>query len=95
MTDDDEAIWDSDDDTRLYHDRVNDDLSEESSGGQGYEQTMSDREWTRLEQEHHNNGYREGLEIGKEHTLQQGFDRGYQEGLTLGREMGLLRGKLA
>ncbi|KAI9594071.1 hypothetical protein BDF19DRAFT_445826 [Syncephalis fuscata] len=62
---------------------------------QRYDQAMSDREWTRLERLHHNDGYREGLEMGKERTLQRGFDQGYQEGLALGKEIGLLRGKLA
>jgi hypothetical protein len=56
MTDDDEVIWDSNDehDSHLYHDRINNELNEEHGTGQRYEQTMSEREWTRMEQLYHN-----------------------------------------
>lgn len=39
-------------------------------------------------------GYREGITVGKESALQEGFDAGFaQVGVHLGRELGQLRGR--
>uniref|UniRef100_A0A8H7NJW2 Protein YAE1 n=1 Tax=Bionectria ochroleuca TaxID=29856 RepID=A0A8H7NJW2_BIOOC len=48
----------------------------------------------RLETEHTTAGYREGIALGKEATLQQGFDEGYSVGAALGLQAGQLLGLL-
>ncbi|KZT28873.1 hypothetical protein NEOLEDRAFT_1145623 [Neolentinus lepideus HHB14362 ss-1] len=53
-------------------------------------------QWTKLENDFTNAGYREGITAGKESALQEGFDAGFaQDGAPLGRELGLLRGACA
>lgn len=48
----------------------------------------------RLETEHTTTGYREGIAIGKEATLQKGFDQGYTIGAAIGLRAGHLLGTL-
>ncbi|KAL0024404.1 hypothetical protein WJX79_010910 [Trebouxia sp. C0005] len=50
------------------------------------------REWNVRREQHYNSGYREGLDAGKEQTLQQGFDTGFLQGCTAGHEWGMLQG---
>eukprot|EP00128_Syssomonas_multiformis_P014096 Colp12_sorted_trinity150504_noHs@105 len=63
------------------------------------EDAMSDhedyeREYRAIKEVHGNKGYLEGIEAGKEETLQAGFDLGYSEGSELGFLLGTLRGIL-
>uniref|UniRef100_A0A7M4EZI3 Essential protein Yae1 N-terminal domain-containing protein n=1 Tax=Crocodylus porosus TaxID=8502 RepID=A0A7M4EZI3_CROPO len=39
-------------------------------------------------------GYRDGVEAGKEHALQQGFNQGYREGAKMMRTCGQFKGIL-
>ncbi|OQR98320.1 hypothetical protein ACHHYP_08742 [Achlya hypogyna] len=39
-------------------------------------------------------GFREGIDVGKEQTLQEGFDHGYKHGAAKGFQSGLLQGLL-
>jgi hypothetical protein len=48
----------------------------------------------RLEAEHSTAGYREGIALGKEATLQKGFDEGYPLGAAIGLQAGHLLGML-
>jgi hypothetical protein len=48
----------------------------------------------RLETEHNTAGYREGIALGKEATLQEGFDQGYSIGAAIGLQAGQLLGLL-
>ncbi|DBA80550.1 hypothetical protein WJX77_009478 [Trebouxia sp. C0004] len=50
------------------------------------------REWAVRREQHYNSGYREGLDAGKEQTIQQGFDSGFVQGCTAGHEWGILQG---
>eukprot|EP00128_Syssomonas_multiformis_P014095 Colp12_sorted_trinity150504_noHs@103 len=64
------------------------------------EDAMSDhedyeREYRAIKEVHGNKGYLEGIEAGKEETLQAGFDLGYSEGSELGFLLGTLRGILS
>ncbi|KAG8925007.1 hypothetical protein FRC02_010050 [Tulasnella sp. 418] len=55
--------------------------------------THEEREWTRISETFHNDGYREGITTGKESALQQGFDDGFNDiGVPIGKEIGILRG---
>ncbi|KAF8531107.1 hypothetical protein JB92DRAFT_2853522, partial [Gautieria morchelliformis] len=54
---------------------------------------IPNREWSKLDDDFTNAGYREGIMAGKESALQEGFDDGFARvGAPLGREIGLLRG---
>ncbi|KAF9987408.1 F-actin-capping protein [Modicella reniformis] len=46
-----------------------------------YDRSIAEREWSRLHDTFGNTGYREGIEEGKEGTLQQGFNQGWTEGV--------------
>ncbi|KAG9120404.1 hypothetical protein FRC07_004116 [Ceratobasidium sp. 392] len=55
--------------------------------------TAADREWNKLSNDFMTAGYREGITVGKELALQEGFDDGFASvGAPLGRQVGLLRG---
>lgn len=58
------------------------------------EQAALDREWETRHQQFYNSGYRDGLDEGKELTLQHGFNAGFAEGAHAGFEFGLVRGAL-
>lgn len=49
---------------------------------------------TRVEREHHNSGYVEGITASKEKWLQPGFDGGYPTGAVLGMQVGQIIGTL-
>ncbi|KAF9162554.1 hypothetical protein DFQ26_003439 [Actinomortierella ambigua] len=62
----------------------------------GYERDIAEREWARMHENFGNEGYREGIEEGKDdHTMQQGFNRGWQDGFHYGHELGKLRGLIS
>ncbi|KFH43303.1 hypothetical protein ACRE_059610 [Hapsidospora chrysogenum ATCC 11550] len=48
----------------------------------------------RLETDHSTAGYREGVHIGKQETLQKGFDEGYPLGAAIGLQAGQIVGLL-
>lgn len=48
----------------------------------------------RLETEHSTAGYREGVHVGKQETLQKGFDEGYPLGAAIGLQAGQIVGLL-
>ena len=48
----------------------------------------------RLETEHTTAGYREGIHVGKQATLQEGFDHGYPIGAAIGLQAGQILGVL-
>jgi flagellar biosynthesis/type III secretory pathway protein FliH len=54
-----------------------------------------DREWKARETNFFSSGYREGLEQGKHHTVQRGFNEGFADGTTQGFEWGKARGALS
>ncbi|KAI9310085.1 hypothetical protein BX666DRAFT_2033505 [Dichotomocladium elegans] len=60
-----------------------------------YDRDIAAREWERLNENHGNEGYKEGITEGKEVLMQKGFDRGYTEGLELGKAFGRLRGTVS
>ncbi|KAI3438103.1 hypothetical protein D9Q98_000545 [Chlorella vulgaris] len=62
---------------------------------QGGASDQLDREWQARREEHFSSGYREGLEAGKQETVQEGFDQGYQQGSAAGFECGAARGAAA
>ncbi|KAI8341238.1 hypothetical protein BC941DRAFT_416297 [Chlamydoabsidia padenii] len=66
-----------------------------SSGDEDYDQVIAEKEWLRMQENHGNDGYKEGIIEGKEVCMQKGFDQGYIEGLAIGKELGALRGKLS
>ncbi|OBZ87814.1 Uncharacterized protein YAE1 [Choanephora cucurbitarum] len=57
-----------------------------------YERNLAEREWERLQEDHGNTGYKEGIVEGKEVNMQRGFDVGYVEGFAIGKAIGRLRG---
>ncbi|KAG1144009.1 hypothetical protein G6F37_012168 [Rhizopus arrhizus] len=57
-----------------------------------YEKNLAEKEWDRLQDDHGNSGYKEGIIEGKEVNMQRGFDEGYKEGLAIGKAVGKLRG---
>ncbi|KAI8875627.1 hypothetical protein K501DRAFT_263521 [Backusella circina FSU 941] len=69
-----------------------DDIWGSSDDEREYERDLAEREWERLQEDHGNTGYKEGIVEGKEINMQRGFDRGYIEGLAIGKEIGNLKG---
>ncbi|KAI8051361.1 uncharacterized protein B0P05DRAFT_313175 [Gilbertella persicaria] len=57
-----------------------------------YERNLAEKEWEKLQEDHGNTGYKEGIVEGKEVNMQRGFDKGYVEGLAIGKAVGRLRG---
>ncbi|KAG1049837.1 hypothetical protein G6F43_007860 [Rhizopus delemar] len=71
----------------------NDDVWAESNEEHtDYERNLAEKEWDRLQDDHGNSGYKEGIIEGKEVNMQRGFDEGYKEGLAIGKAVGKLRG---
>ena len=54
---------------------------------------LAREERTRYER-HFNNGFMEGLDVGKTEAAQAGFDAGYAAGVPAGERLGVLRGQL-
>ena len=57
-------------------------------------ETSHPSDMRRLETEHATAGYREGINVGKQATLQQGFDDGYTMGAAIGLQAGQVLGVL-
>lgn len=53
---------------------------DEDLWGEGDEGDGLDREWKARREEHFSGGYREGLEAGKQQTVQAGFNEGAHAG---------------
>ncbi|KAG0051142.1 hypothetical protein BGZ83_004044 [Gryganskiella cystojenkinii] len=60
-----------------------------------YDRSIAEKEWSRLHENFGNSGYLEGIEEGKESTLQEGFNQGWSEGVQYGHELGRLRGLIS
>lgn len=60
-----------------------------------YERNLAEKEWEKLQEDHGNSGYKEGVVEGKEVNMQRGFDKGYKEGLFIGKSLGQIRGKIS
>ncbi|GAA5796169.1 hypothetical protein EDC94DRAFT_585733 [Helicostylum pulchrum] len=75
----------------------NEDIWADSSDEEqvAYERNLAEREWERLQEDHGNTGYKEGIVEGKEVKMQRGFDKGYTEGLMIGKLIGKLRGMIS
>ncbi|PLW05779.1 hypothetical protein PCANC_26727 [Puccinia coronata f. sp. avenae] len=56
-------------------------------------QHISEVEYTRLAEQFHTTGYREGIQKGKDQATQQGFNDGFAAGAQRGKRLGLLRGR--
>ncbi|KAH9448779.1 hypothetical protein Pst134EA_028076 [Puccinia striiformis f. sp. tritici] len=68
------------------------DESLQISPEQGHLQ-ISEVEYTRLAEQFHTTGYREGIHKGKEITTQEGFNHGFAAGAQRGKRLGRLRGQ--
>ncbi|KAI8097334.1 uncharacterized protein BX664DRAFT_326151 [Halteromyces radiatus] len=71
------------------------DIWASSDDENNYDRIIAEKDWERLQENHGNDGYKEGIIEGKEVRMQHGFDKGYIEGLAIGKELGILRGKLS
>ncbi|OAC97731.1 hypothetical protein MUCCIDRAFT_116215 [Mucor lusitanicus CBS 277.49] len=80
----------------MVHSDVEDDIWADSDNEEqvAYERNLAEKEWERLQEDHGNTGYKEGIVEGKEVNMQKGFDRGYAEGLVIGKAVGRLRGMM-
>jgi hypothetical protein len=92
----------SGDDTYLTHgggdpvppEVVNDGLDDVFGGDEFEDAENSHPDIRRLETDHSTAGYREGVHIGKQETLQKGFDEGYPLGAAIGLQAGQIVGLL-
>eukprot|EP00878_Enallax_costatus_P017661 GHUV01018555.1.p1 GENE.GHUV01018555.1~~GHUV01018555.1.p1 ORF type:complete len:154 (+),score=52.50 GHUV01018555.1:162-623(+) len=73
---------------------VDDVWGDDSDDGASAERSQLDREWEARHQHFYNTGYREGLDEGKELTLQLGFNFGFSEGAEAGFRFGVMKGAL-
>ncbi|KAI8640452.1 hypothetical protein BD408DRAFT_404107 [Parasitella parasitica] len=78
----------------MGHTDIDDDIwaNSDNEEPENYERSLAENEWERLQEDHGNTGYKEGIVEGKEVNMQRGFDRGYAEGLVVGKALGKLRG---
>ncbi|KAI8376360.1 uncharacterized protein BYT42DRAFT_615118 [Radiomyces spectabilis] len=74
---------------------MDDDVWGSTDDDQDYDRSIAEKEWTRMNENHGNEGYKEGIIEGKEVHMQRGFDRGYEEGLASGTAIGRLRGMVS
>ncbi|KAK4511832.1 ATP-dependent RNA helicase [Mucor velutinosus] len=81
----------------MVHSDIEDDVwaNSDSEEQVAYERNLAEKEWERLQEDHGNTGYKEGIVEGKEVNMQKGFDRGYAEGLVIGKAVGRLRGMVS
>ncbi|KAG2205069.1 hypothetical protein INT46_000042 [Mucor plumbeus] len=81
----------------MAHSDVEDDIWADSDNEEQveYERNLAEKEWERLQEDHGNTGYKEGIVEGKEVNMQRGFDKGYSEGLAIGKALGKLRGMVS
>ncbi|PWN36806.1 uncharacterized protein FA14DRAFT_186984 [Meira miltonrushii] len=76
-----------------------DDFAEEQKvAGKGEGQitlSMAEKETEKVQRKMYDDGYREGIGLGKEGAIQLGFDHGFKaNGAPIGRRMGKLKGTL-
>ncbi|ORY00479.1 hypothetical protein K493DRAFT_298839 [Basidiobolus meristosporus CBS 931.73] len=69
-----------------------DDIWASDCSDNDFERQMADREWSRLNENFGNEGYKEGLSEGKDQTMEDHFGDGFTEGGRYGIRMGELRG---
>lgn len=78
--------------------RIVDDPLDDVFGGDENEhqdtQTSHPSDMRRLQTDHGTAGYREGVNIGKQDSLQKGFDEGYTIGAAIGLQAGQILGVL-
>ncbi|EQC33208.1 hypothetical protein SDRG_09192 [Saprolegnia diclina VS20] len=65
-----------------------------SDGGVVDDRVWMEKESLAMERRSRTVGFREGIDVGKEQMLQEGFDHGYKAGAAKGFEMGTLHGIL-
>ncbi|GAB2230145.1 hypothetical protein Drorol1_Dr00014402 [Drosera rotundifolia] len=63
------------------------DSDDEAGGSSGWE-----RELQKRSQEMYNSGYRDGITVGQNASMQQGFDEGLKDSVSAGYNWGLVRG---
>ncbi|CAI5733237.1 unnamed protein product [Peronospora farinosa] len=80
---------------RLDSDRDSDDGFQDFLNEDEEKETLLSQESVALERRMKTMGIRDGLELGKEGTLQEGFDQGFAEGAIRSFGLGRLRGALA
>ncbi|XP_015273397.1 PREDICTED: yae1 domain-containing protein 1 isoform X1 [Gekko japonicus] len=69
----------------------NDDVFDEDADEMG----IAQKEWKSTMEKRVKEGYREGVEAGKELTLQQGFNQGYEEAVKVMFSCGQLKGNVS
>ncbi|CEP14237.1 hypothetical protein [Parasitella parasitica] len=81
----------------MQHTDIEDDVWADSDDEElaRYQKKLAENEWERLQEDHGNTGYKEGVVEGKEVNMQRGFDRGYLEGFVIGKAIGKLRGMVS
>ena len=78
---------------RVINDQLDDIFGEEDDDHQNtHESHPSDQR--RLQTDHSTAGYREGVNVGKQDSLQKGFDEGYTIGAAIGLQAGQILGVL-
>ncbi|XP_077160710.1 protein YAE1 homolog [Paroedura picta] len=71
--------------------QANDDVFDEDADEMG----IAQKEWKSTMEKRVKEGYREGIEAGKELTLQQGFNQGYEEAAKIMFSCGQLKGSVS
>ncbi|KAI6780033.1 uncharacterized protein J7T54_007509 [Emericellopsis cladophorae] len=73
---------------------VNDAFDDIFGGDEGQDHVTTHSDIHRVQAEHSTAGYREGVNVGKQDTLQTGFDQGYTIGAAIGLQAGQILGTL-
>nr|XP_033780096.1 protein YAE1 homolog [Geotrypetes seraphini] len=68
--------------------------SDEVFDEEANELQLAQREWTNVMEQRAKEGYRDGVDAGKEASLQEGFNQGYKQSAQLMVKSGQLRGTL-
>ncbi|KAI9209369.1 uncharacterized protein BJ171DRAFT_595118 [Polychytrium aggregatum] len=76
-------------------DGADDIWGDDSQDEVAYDRRIADQNWTRLQDTHGVEGYKEGIDESKEQYLQEGFDAGYREGFRTGFEVGRMTGTMS
>jgi len=71
------------------------DIWEDFEDGNQYESKVREREWRKLQTQFVNEGFRDGIDLGKESVLQEGFNQGFKEGSTTGIKFGRMIGVIS
>jgi len=62
---------------------------------ENYEQIICEREWEKLKEIYHNNGFRDGISEGRNLNMQEHFNEGAKQGVRVGFAYGHLAGILS